>query len=362
MTDFYEIDFLDVETKKSGDAIPLRYQIGGTTRIHIVDGGFQETGDSIVSHINKYYGNPRRIDAVIVSHGDADHTGGLRKVLETYEIGELWMLRPWNYADELIGRFSRYKSVDNLVARLKEAYSSLSALEEIAISKHISIKEPFQGARIGDFIVMAPTKPRYLDLVVESDKTPTPAEGETGASIHNFASFFKQAAQKATYLVKSLWGAENFPEDDTGPDNNMSIIQYANICGDHILLTGDAGRAALVEAAGFAPYIGLGLPCINRIQIPHHGSRHNVSTDILDQWIGLRLPKLLPSGQEKLLAVVSAAKLDEHHPRKAVTRAFYHRGAKVLSTESGDKCISRNISRPGWVPADGLPYPEEQEE
>jgi hypothetical protein len=26
MPDFFEVDFLDVETKKSGDAIPLRYE------------------------------------------------------------------------------------------------------------------------------------------------------------------------------------------------------------------------------------------------------------------------------------------------------------------------------------------------
>ena len=27
MSDFFEIDFLDVESKKSGDAIPIRYSI-----------------------------------------------------------------------------------------------------------------------------------------------------------------------------------------------------------------------------------------------------------------------------------------------------------------------------------------------
>lgn len=31
MVDFFEIDFLDVESKKSGDAIPLRYSIDGVT-------------------------------------------------------------------------------------------------------------------------------------------------------------------------------------------------------------------------------------------------------------------------------------------------------------------------------------------
>ena len=58
MSDFYEIDFLDVNSKRSGDAITLRYELDGDTYIHVVDGGFQKTGDSVVEHINKYYNKP----------------------------------------------------------------------------------------------------------------------------------------------------------------------------------------------------------------------------------------------------------------------------------------------------------------
>ena len=92
MADFFEIDFLDVESKKSGDAIPIRYKNGGQTRIHVTDGGFQDTGDVVIQHINKYYGAPTRLDAVVVSHPDGDHAGGLRKLFDEYDIGELWMI------------------------------------------------------------------------------------------------------------------------------------------------------------------------------------------------------------------------------------------------------------------------------
>ena len=64
MDDFYEIDFLNVESKKSGDAICIRYQINGQQKIHVVDGGFQATGDKVVTHINQYYNTPTFIDAV----------------------------------------------------------------------------------------------------------------------------------------------------------------------------------------------------------------------------------------------------------------------------------------------------------
>jgi glyoxylase-like metal-dependent hydrolase (beta-lactamase superfamily II) len=102
MKDFFEIDFLDVDSEKSGDAIPLRYKINDQTYIHVTDGGFQDTGDKLIEHINKYYDSPSYIDHVIVSHPDGDHAGGLRKLFEEYRIGQLWMLRPWLFSDELI--------------------------------------------------------------------------------------------------------------------------------------------------------------------------------------------------------------------------------------------------------------------
>ncbi len=357
MTDFFEIDFLDVESKKSGDAIPLRYSIGDVTRIHVTDGGFQATGDLLVEHINKYYGSPKYIDAVIVTHPDGDHAGGLRKLFDEYIIGELWMLRPWLYADELIDRFSRFTSSDNLAKRLKEIYPNLAALEELAIEHKVKISEPFQGAKIGEFNVLAPSKARYLDLVVESEKTPEAAKEEEQTLAEAAGQFIK----KAINFIRVAWGDEYFPDDDTSPENNMSVIQYARLCDKKILLTGDAGRAALDEAADFAPSVGLDLPGIDRIQVPHHGSRHNVSTEVLDRWLGTKHDAQPESGS--FTAIVSAAKEDKDHPRKSVVRAFIHRGARVISTEGSHKQTGHNApDREGWVTVTPLPYPEDLED
>ena len=226
MSDFFEIDFLNVGSKKSGDAIPLRYSINGVTRIHVTDGGFQDTGDKIVEHINSYYNNPSRIDAVIATHPDGDHAGGLRKVLEEFEVSELWMLRPWFYADVLIDRFKRWKNVPNLVHRLKKNYPNIAELEEIAMEKEIRIYEPFQGARIGAFTVLAPTLGRYLHLVAESDKTPE-------ATVQSGQSLLTQGlilVERMISFIGSAWGEEIFSPEETSHENEMSVIQYANLC------------------------------------------------------------------------------------------------------------------------------------
>ena len=356
MSDFFEIDFLDVGSSKSGDAIPLRYSIGGVKRVHVTDGGFQDTGDIVVDHIKKYYDDPSTIDAVVASHSDGDHTSGLGKVLEAFSVSELWMLRPWLYADELIERFTRYSNVGNLVRRLKEIYPNIAELEEIAEEKEIPIFAPFQGAKIGEFTVLAPSKERYLNLIVESDRTP---EGKALSLLGQGRAFVKSVVT----FVKSAWGEETFSTEETSCENEMSVIQYANLCAKRVLLTADAGRGALTEAMDYAPLVGLTLPGIDKFQVPHHGSRRNVSTEILDRLLGERMTEKPEEGSESFTAVISASKEDQDHPRKAVIRACIHRGAKVVSTEGSSISIGYNSpDRVNWTTAPVLPYPDEQEE
>ncbi|OOG24256.1 competence protein ComEC [Thioalkalivibrio denitrificans] len=363
MSDYFEIDFLDVESSKSGDAISLRYQIDDSAYIHVVDGGFQAAGQSVVEHIKKYYGNPAYIGHVIVSHPDGDHAGGLRTVLETFEVGHLWMLRPWVYAGEIIDRFSRFSSIENLQRRLREIYPNIAALEEIAEERGIPIYEPFQGERIGAFCVLAPTKQRYLDLVVQSERTPESTEEERKFSGDGIAAFLERAAARTMSLLKAAWGTEVFSPEETSAENEMSVIQYANLCEKRIVLTADAGRAGLAEAADYAPHVGLALPGVDRFQVPHHGSRRNVSTELLDRWLGPRLSAKPQNGQERFTAIISSAKKDEDHPRKAVVRAFIHRGAKVITTEGRSIRTGHNAPhREGWTAVTPVEYPEEQEE
>lgn len=359
MADFYEIDFLDVETACSGDAIALRYELGGVCRIHVVDGGFQQTGEALVRHIRDHYGNPNYLHAVVVTHSDGDHAGGLRTVLEEFEIGELWMLRPWLYTSHLLPHFAKFKTEAGLAARLREIYSNLAALEEIANGRGIPIREPFQGAVIGGFRVLAPSINRYLALVLRSERTPEITEQARSAV--DGLGVLQKAFAAAARMLKAAWGVEAFSPEETSAENEMSVVQYAFMNGHRILLTGDAGREALSEAVGFAPNVGLTLPGIDRFQVPHHGSRRNVSTEILDRLLG---PRLATQPAENIFtAIISSAKADKDHPRKAVVRAMIHRGAGVVTTEGKTIRVSREApDRPGWKPVSFEPYPGEQED
>ncbi len=360
MADFFEVDFLAVETNKSGDAITIRYQIGEVVSIHVVDGGFLDTGKQIGEHIRKYYGGTKFIDHVVLTHSDQDHANGLRIVLEEFEVGALWMHRPWLYADELIDRFETYNSVEALRRTLRSTYSAVAELEDIAIKKNIKIYDPFQGEKIGAFTVLAPTKVRYLDLLVSSNKTPEAvSEGVAAAALEQFTKIAKAIKN----LVKAAWAQEYFPADGTSSENEMSVVQYAYLSEKRILLTGDSGRDGLSEAANYVPNVGLTLPGVDYFQVPHHGGRHNVSTEILNRWLGKPLSSQLPEGEHTFTAICSSAKADEHHPKNSVVRAMIHRGGFFTATEGQHKgAVSTNAPDKGWGKAKPWAYPDEQEE
>jgi hypothetical protein len=360
MTDYYEIDFLDVESPKSGDAITLRYTLGQFTYIHVVDAGFQATGEAVVRHVKGYYGEDSYVDHVVATHPDGDHAGGLRSVLKEMTVGELWMLRPWEYSAELLPRFATYNSEAALRSKLRELYPNLVALEEIAMERGIPIRTPFQGESIGAFRVMAPSKSRYLDLIVDSERTPEGVESTTPND--SVGSALYEALRKALLKVAE-WGKEVFSANDTSAENEMSIVQFANLCGETILLTGDVGRGGLAEAADYADFLGVGLPGIRKFQVPHHGSRRNVSSDILDRWLGPKLLLQPPVGAGHFEAYISSAKADTHHPRKSVIRAMIHRGANVYWTEGQSIRTQKNAPpRQGWAALTAANYPGEQEE
>lgn len=360
MADFYEIDFLPVGTTKSGDAICLRYEINGQTNVHVVDGGYEENGQNLLDHLSDYY-DSAKIDHVVATHPDGDHAVGLRKILEEADIGMLWMNRPWVYAQELLPYFAKYTNAENLANALKNVFPNLVKLEEIATDRGIPISDALQGDQIGAFTVLAPSRDAFLNYITDDDRTPKVA-ADTATPGGLFDDAVRIVAE-GLRLIMAAWGAEKFPAGDTSPRNNMSIVQLADFSGEHVVLTADAGRAALDEAANYAHSVGLTLPAneIKLIQVPHHGSRHNVSTETLDRWLG-------KVGQEhqksRSTAIVSAGKDDLDHPRQVVVRALMHRGATVSETKSKTLCFSGGEApgRAGWGPSAPLTYPSGYEE
>jgi beta-lactamase superfamily II metal-dependent hydrolase len=308
----FEIDFLPVGNgDRSGDAIALRYGNPGNYKVMVYDGGTKESGEMLVSHINKYYGT-NYVDYVVNSHPDADHSSGLAVVLEQMRVGQLWMHKPWSYSSTILGYFKDGRITDNSLAeRLKNSMGSAYALQQIAEKRGIAIYEPFLGAQIGDFVVLSPEKNWYVhNLIEEFQKSPEQKKADEYASMtfKNYLKAVSEGAKAAISWVAEHWGIESLRDDvETSAENESSVILYGVIADKGILLTGDAGARALTAVADVTEANRISLPdTLKFIQIPHHGSRHNVSSSILDRIIGPR--KSANDGQTTKIAFISADK------------------------------------------------------
>ena len=339
----YEIDFIPVgegEGEKNGDAIAMRITKNEETEIYVIDGGTKASGEALVQHVRDYYGTDR-VDYLISTHPDMDHISGLKVVLEELEVGELWMHKPWDHAPKIIndildGRITQH----SLSERIKKSVRLAKEVEKIAKDKNIQIYEPFQGAQIGsDFLVLSPSKPWYRELLKNFDNMP-PSKATPVLESQTYASSIETADED--------WNTETLKEDgETTARNESSIVLLGILPDDYgVLLTGDAGIQALTKAYEYALSLGYNLQQCQFIQMPHHGSRRNVSPDLLDKLLGPILPAFSPATKTSF---VNTSKGAPDHPKKSVVNAFIRRGVKVIATKGKTICHrSRYPRRSGW--------------
>lgn len=339
----YEVDFLPVG-EGSGDAIVIRYgDDAGGYWLHVVDGGHTETAETIISHINKFYSG-YHINHMVLSHADNDHAAGLVGVMENIEVKNLWMNRPWLYAREILHHFHGNFTLQGLIDDIKERHPCLVELERLAIQKGTCIHETFQGEKIGAFTVLAPTRDRYVNSIADFGKTPDRYATEaTGMQRFGLLRSLVETAKK---WLEEKWDVETLAEETvTSASNESCVVQYGLLDGRGVLLTADVGPIGLTEAGNFGAQLALDRPKF--VQVPHHGSRHNVTPSVLDMWLG---PKQ-PQGTVVGTAFCSVGSNKEDYPRGQVKNAFMRRGFKVYSTRT--KLISHygGDGHPDMVPA-----------
>ncbi|WP_417834470.1 MBL fold metallo-hydrolase [Thalassospira xiamenensis] len=360
MFDFVEIDFHKIGTFQSGDAITIREVAANRSSIYVIDGGFQNSGDELARAIRQFYGPNPYINYVVATHNDGDHAGGLRTILQQFPVGALWLHRPWLYADFLLQYCSTYTNASRLANRLRAIYPNLSALEEIAEERQIPMFAPFAGENIGSFVVASPTVRHLFRCILQSERSPENQFQDQEGDL--FSAILAEVAKLKT-KVEGDWGTEVFSPNETSPENDMSVVLYGRMLNEIVLLTGDVGRTGLRNCIHFLrSSYGDHFPKATVFQVPHHGSRRNVNTEILDELLGPRL--IFPANPTRFKAYISAAEQDDAHPRLSILRAMYHRGGEPITTKQSTIRVGIGFApnRDGWLPIRGLPYPLEYEE
>ncbi|KQS69833.1 ComEC/Rec2 family competence protein [Modestobacter sp. Leaf380] len=305
-----DIDFLWVgEKQKTGDAITCQFTDPSTGQdvVIVIDGGFADDGSRIASHVRRYYGTDR-VDLVICTHPDDDHIRGLFGVIEELDVARLLIHRPSAYG--YTGDDVKATLVDDLIATARGCGT--------AVDHGFAGTTYFGGA----LTIAGPSESYYRQLLEE--------QVQYGSLTASIGRAFSKAASSVMEAIRSLVSdpGETMTDDNGGttPRNNSSVITNLAVDGYRALFTGDAGVPALNQAADHLDLAGKSAT-IDFLDVPHHGSRHNLDPQTLDRLLGPIVGDLQYGS-----AFVSVGKEADDFPRPEVANAIRRRGYPVSAT------------------------------
>lgn len=341
-----DIDFIsgkkaDPNSTSSYDAIAIRFKEAWDEeqKVVVIDGGFADTGNDIVNFIADTYG-ATKIDLMISTHPDTDHLNGLLTIIQQVEVGELLIHQPRTYRSDLEG----FGNLDNL-----------DSLLGYAAEQGTIVSDSYTGlSRFDDrLVILGPTEEYYKQLLHEQ----LDPAGKMAYSL-------RKALSEASVALKDLGRALHvLPEETLGnngvtsPRNNSSVVTLLNLAGRRLLFTGDTGIDALSQAADQYElrHGAFSTAPLHFFQAPHHGSRRNLGSALLDRIFG----EVGAHHSDSHTVFIHAAKASKKHPSPKVTNALLRRGARQekLGTTEG-KSIWFNIdSEPRQGYSSINPYP-----
>jgi beta-lactamase superfamily II metal-dependent hydrolase len=268
----YEYEILKVD---DADVIFIRhYDEEDNPYVVLIDAGNVGDWETIKDHLQLYY-ETTVIDLAVCTHPDKDHIGGFFGLLDDAEItiSEFWLIDPANYLDANDIKYYRTKEgAMNAVRQIFDKPSDdtqnlIDILLEQNIDTH-SVSSGYQHSVI-PLKVVGPNSDYYSEVVKDMvGNYVEPYEwGDT--------TDYDEAAQVSEDEAKGVIDED----DDESPNNKSSIILlYEPKKGEKILFTGDATCASLSQMLKDYPEI----KDISLLKVPHHGSKHNLSSKIID--------------------------------------------------------------------------------
>ncbi len=289
--------------------------------VMLIDGGNKKDGEKVIQHLNNYIlpsAGKKAPDLIVSTHHDKDHIGGLIQVVEHYgnSIPEIWVNNPAHHLGALA------------YSHLEESFRSKSGQKQYQV-----ILESLTN--LDEFIAIVDKKgiPRYHALYGQNKfngiiQILGPSEKYYKALLPGMDGLEKFVTEEANWAYNSIFGAavineslENSSpcpivdeENETSATNNSSVIlQITARDNQRYLFTGDAGVRAFQDVQARTS-----LDSIYWLDVPHHGSRRNLSVDLIDTM--------------KPKACFISAEGSNKHPRRALVNCLRKHGASVYST------------------------------
>ncbi|MGY2796129.1 hypothetical protein ACVWV0_000305 [Ewingella americana] len=276
---------------REGDTIWVRWGDEHTPYQMLVDTGTEAAGKELNHKISELPESQRKFEAIVVTHIDADHIGGLLSCfIDCYpplgvEVGDYW--------------FNGYKHLDG--RRVSSDLEKLGAVQAERLTEWLKTQpwnKSFEGGSIcrqeGEplkvvelaggmkITVLGPRVDRLESLKPEWDKEIRLAlqksqNKHTDSGLESMGPDVSVDIPDAQSL-QSL--ANQRPLRDTKAANGSSIILLLEYDGKKVLLAGDAFAEDLVEAmlilSSESPLK------LDAFKVPHHCSRANISKQLIE--------------------------------------------------------------------------------
>ena len=291
----YEIDMLDV---KSADAFLIHFWDKNTNYEYVVliDGGNYQDGTRIANFIRKHYGRNKNIDLVICSHCDKDHFGGITYLLEqqrdngkdNMNIGQIWINDPAKHVPNGEIKWSQKMSYSTKLVKARSVYdlgehdNLLDIIESLQQQKKISWFEPFSNPHTfgqisecadGLFKIIGPTVEYYTSLVPDFRNDLQRKNGgyDSDESEEQLAEL-----KDEKIFSKTL---ENAEDDPSSHNKSSVIVLFQPNKSRKFLFMGDACRDSINH---IPKHLISNIRDIYWLKVPHHGSKHNLDSDIIN--------------------------------------------------------------------------------
>jgi beta-lactamase superfamily II metal-dependent hydrolase len=289
---------LHVVQARYGDSLILEYGAAQAPRYILIDGGppgiYEDDLRPVLQGIADRGGS---LDFMVLSHVDDDHVVGLLDLLaeiqqqrdsgapETIGIGEIWHNTfSQTLGGEIEARFQAFmgaaapvRGAMHAADRTMRDIAKGDALTHEADALDIPINEQFDPSYLVSLgLTNEPVDRENLRLwIVAPNRT----------NLQNLREEWLEwlEEQEDRVLVRSLEEAERAAtRADTRVPNLSSIMFLALADGKSMLLTGDGRGDHLLEGLGQAGLLDAsGRLHVDILKLPHHGSRHNISREVL---------------------------------------------------------------------------------
>lgn len=270
---------------RHGDALWIEYGDPDAPRCLLIDGGpaSKVTADALRTRIaDRVTDGPGELELVVVTHIDADHITGILGLLDDDDVdlapGDLW----FNGWDQLPTDLLGAKQGENLSRAI--------------LNRRLPWNRAFDGgaaAVADDGSLPAVTLPGGMTLTLLS-----PGRRQLAELRPVWEAEVKKAGLVPGHGVEEAAAApdllgdqvvdpealanEAFVEDDSEA-NGASIAVLAEFGGRSALLTGDAHAGVLTAGLGrLAEDRRCGKLRVDAFKLPHHGSKYNLSNDLLE--------------------------------------------------------------------------------